>query len=292
MSDETSRNTYLSGLLRTLLALAVLLAFFGAVGYTFWPQLMPALLGLVGKAQSLGAETVESKYFEVRNNSQASQPQLKTAIRTLEADYEAIVRYTGQQPENPIPVLFTDGQGMTFAEGNQLTVYYDNGVIDLSSAPFFLVFLTSGNSFLSEGNLFINAGYAIYVTEEVGRAELFIRQSPDAWVTLFQQKDALLPLTEAVQAIEPSDEDTAYNFIRAILEGASFLRWTAQTYGADALTELLDGQSIENVTSLSLDEAQSAWLEALAVQNIQPRPCRMAAAYGSLIGLICEKLDR
>jgi len=289
--NEPSRQSPLSGLLRTLLALVVLLAFLGAVGYTFWPQLLPIYLGLVGKTQSIGAETIESKYFEVRNNSRASQPQLKMAIRTLEADYEAIVQFTGQRPENPITVLFTDGEGMAFAEGDQLTVYYNNGIIELGSAPFFLVFLTSGRLFLTEGNLFLYAGYAIYVTEEVGRAEEFIRQSSDNWVTLFRQKDALLPLTEAVQTVEPTDEDTAYDFIRAILEWASFLRWVAQTYDADALIELLDGQSIENVTGFSLDEAQSAWLEALTAQNIQPKPCRMVASYASLIGLICEKLD-
>jgi hypothetical protein len=276
---------------RTVIALIVLLVFWGAIGYTLWPELVPGLLRTVQSVRGIGAEEAESRYLDVRNNSDASDAQVRGVIRTLEIDYEAVLEFLGRSPGDPIPVLITNGYGPAMADGLRLNIFYDNGVLNLDTAPFFLVFLSQGEEFGFDTDFFLKGGFAIYVAEEVGRAQGFTGQPADAWVELLRQKGALLPLAEAWEAELPQSEEGLFDFLRALIESGSFVRWLVEGYGIEAVQELRDGLSLENVTEMSLAEAEEAWLASVTSQDLQPKPCRLALPGGSLLGALCEQLD-
>ncbi len=291
MDNNTPDNSRLAGVARTLIALAVFLAFLGAVAYTSWPQIVPGAFHLVQSVRAIGAEKVESRYFDVSNNSDAGQTQVNFMVRTLEADYEAIDAFLGPMGgQNRIPVLLTNGSGPALADGIQLNVFYDRGVINVDSAPFFLVLLGDGKPVTLDRDLFVQAAFSLYVVEEVGRAQGLIGQPTDAWVELFRRQGALLPLSQAWTIGVPTDEESAYEAARAAVEGASFMRWVTRTYGLQAARNLRNGMSPEEVTGLALEEAEKKWLDAIAVQNIQPKSCLLALPSGSPALSFCRRL--
>jgi hypothetical protein len=244
----------------------------------------------VQSARGLGAQQVGSRYFHVRNRSSADQARVRTAVQTLEADYEAIQAYLGNSSGYPVPVLITDGPGPSLTDGTRLDLFYDGQAIDLGPAPLFLVMLWEGDLSLPDMNLFVQAGAAVYVVEEIGRARPLIGQSTDAWVALFCQRGTLLPLSEAWK-VELTGEDLA-QLLRASLESGSFMRWVADGYGREAVQDLRNGLSIEDVTGLSLDEAEQAWLASVAAKALHPQPCAQAVPERSFLRGFCGQLDR
>lgn len=276
---------------RIIIALVVLVVFWAAIGYTFWPELMPGLLRTVQSARSIGAQEVESRYFDVRNNSDASDAQVRGVVRTLETDYKAILEFVGRSPGDPIPVLITNGVGPALADGFRLNVFYDNGLLNLDTAPFFLVFFSHGEGFGLDVNFFLEGGFAIYVTEEIGRAQTFTGQPADAWVELLRQKGALSPLAEAWETQVPDSEEVLFDFVRALLEGGSFVRWLIENHDIGAVWELRDGLSLENVVGMSLTEAEEAWLAAVVAQDLRPKPCLLAVPEYSVFREICRQLE-
>lgn len=148
-------------MLRVLFALLLLLAFWAALLISLKPtpppwlaKLLPGALAAVQSARSITAKPVASRYFDVRNSSKASDAQLGFVIRTLEADYEAIHQLLGLPPTDRIPVLVSDGQGTAVTDGTRLNVFYDNGVLDITYAPFFLALQSGGEQIKLSGDLF------------------------------------------------------------------------------------------------------------------------------------------
>ncbi|HUW15253.1 MAG TPA: hypothetical protein VM537_36400, partial [Anaerolineae bacterium] len=84
---EPNRPDHLAGILRLALAALALLLFWSAIGYGFWPELAPRLLLLVQPMRGIGAEEVESQYFDLRNNSTASDRQVQRLLERMEQDY-------------------------------------------------------------------------------------------------------------------------------------------------------------------------------------------------------------
>jgi hypothetical protein len=283
-------RSHAAGVARTAIAVAVLLAFWGAVAYTFWPEILPALLRAVGSIRGAGAKEVASAYFEVRDNSTADEAQARRAIDRLEADYAAIHEFLGRQPGYRVPVLIANGPGPALTDGVRLNLFYDRGSIDLSTAPFFLVLLSEGELSLPSLSPFIEGGFAVYVVQEIGRAQDLIGQSPDAWVALFKQTGALLPLADAWTLELPGGEQDLPDFLRAILEGGSFLRWVANAYGLDAVQDLRSGTDLEDAIGISLLEAERAWLAFVASQALRPQPCAQAVPESSLLRNFCGQL--
>ena len=147
MGSAADGESRAAGLVHTLIAALFLLVFFGAIGYTFWPELMPALFRSVQTVRTLNAEQMASQYFDVRNGSQASEAQVSGVVKTLEQDYAAITEFLGIETGARIPLLFTDGPGPALADGAALNVFYDNGVMNIDTAPFFLALLADGKGF-------------------------------------------------------------------------------------------------------------------------------------------------
>ena len=290
MVEKAERQA--AGVLRTLIALVVLFLFWGAVVYTFWPEWMPHLLGVVQSVRGIGAESFESTYFDVRNSSGASAAQVREAVRLLETDYQAILEFLQLAPGDPISVLITDGYGPALAEGYRLNLFYGNGVLDLDTAPFFLAFLSQGRPFDLKVDLFVEAGFALYVCEEIGRAEPLIGQPADAWVSLLLAHDALLPLAEARQLDVPQNEQDLFDAVRALVESGSFVRWLIEKQGMGVVQELRAGLSVETVTDQSLAEAEEAWLASVMEKELEPQPCSRALTPGSLLGDFCKQLEK
>jgi hypothetical protein len=268
------------------------LIFWGALAYTFWPEIVPALLRIVGAVRGMGAKQVESAYFEVRNNSTADEAQVHRAVAQLEADYVAIHAFLGREPNYCVPVLIANGAGPALTDGFRLNVFYDRGAFDLSTAAFFLVLLNEGELSMSGTVLFVEGGFAVYVADGIGRARELIGQSPDAWVMLFQSNGLLLSLSDAWATDLPEGERELFAFLRAVLQGGSFIRWIADAFGPDAVRDLRNGVSLEDVTGLSFAEAEQAWLTAVSAQSVHPRPCAQAVPPSSPLYGFCDQIDR
>jgi hypothetical protein len=276
---------------RTAIALAVLLGFWGALSYTYWPEILATLLRVAQSARGVGATEVESAYFYVRDGSSADEALVRKAISQLEADRVAIQGFVGDETGYRVPVLIANGQGPAWTDGVRLNLFHNRGAIDTSTAPFFLVLLREGDLSVPGTNLFVEGGYTVYVVEGIGRAQDLLGQPSDAWVTLWMQNGTFLPLAEAWAVELPRGGGQMADALRALLEGGSFVRWVASTYGLDAVQDLRYGLSLEDVIGLSLPEAERAWLHDVASRAPRPRPCAEAVPQGSILRDYCEALD-
>jgi hypothetical protein len=277
--------------MRTIAALAILLAFWGAVGYTFWPEIAPGMLRVVQAARGIGAQEIESRYLHVRNRSSASEAQVRAAVQALEADYESIRAYLGDPSDYAIPVWIVDGSGPALTDGTCLNVFYDGQAIALDAAPLFMALLWEGDLSLPDMNLFAHVGSALYVVEEIGSAGPLIGQPTDAWVALFQRQGSLIPLSEAWAVTLPDSEKELARLLRAALEGGSFMRWVAEKDGWEAVQDLRNGLHVTQVTGLSLAEAEQAWLASVMARALQPQPCAQAIPASSSLHSFCRYLE-
>lgn len=277
-------------LVHTVVALLLLGIFWAAIGYTFWPQLMPALFRSVQTVRTLGAETVTDPYFDVRNASRASDAQVSGLLRSLGASYAAITTFLGIDPPPRISILITDGGGPAIADGVQLNVFYDNGVMNVDTAPFFLVLLADGQGVDLAGSLVMQAGFALYVLQEIDAVRSLLGQPADAWVKLLMAQGALLPLADALAAGIPQREEQLFDFLRAGLEGASFVGWVAESFGLDAARRLRAGESVTSVLGVSLAEAEQAWLDYVRALDVAPRSCTVALP-AFLPRTLCTRLE-
>ena len=271
--------------------MAVLVGFWGALGYTYWPDILAALLRVVQLARGVGVIKVESTYLIVQNGSSAGETLVREAIAQLEADYLAIQSFLGDEMSYRVPVLVADGQGAAWTDGVRLNLFHDRGAIDTSTAPFFLALLREGDLSLPGTNLFLEGGYAVYVVEEIGRAQDLLGQSSDAWVTLWVRNGTFLPLTEAWGVELPRGERQVADALRALLQGGAFVRWVAGAYGLDAVKDLRHGLSLEDVTGLSFSQAERAWLNDEASHALRPLSCAEAVPKDSMLRVYCEVLD-
>jgi len=282
----------MAGLGRVILATLALLLFWSAIGYGFVPEFAPRLLGLLRLAQplrSIGAEKVESQYFDVRNKSAASDRQIGRMVEQLEQDYVTLTAFLGREPEERIPVLLTDGSAPAYADQGTLYVFYDQGVISLETAPFFLAALVAGPS---SGSLFFDLGLSLYAAEETGLAAGLTGQPADAWVVLLQQESALIPLEKAWPVEMPGDEEGLFDFFRAMMEGGSFVRWLVETQGWDVVWQIRGGGALEGALGVPFSQAEANWLAAVAAKDLRPKPCLLAVPGGAVFRGLCERLEK
>jgi len=292
MSSErknTSQESRSAGIVRTIIALIVLTAFFGTIGYSFWPQILLGIQGLFNRDRASDAEPVESRFFDVRNDSSASLSQVRGVLKMMEIDHESILKFLEKEHSQPVPVFIKDGSGPAMLDSNGLVLYYDQGVIDTSAVPFFLVFWLEGLS-LGPDNILFAGGFAVYVMEAVNPESEYWGQSTDAWVKYFKEKNAYLPLEDAGQAGLPNDEETSIKFFQALLEGGSLMRWVAENNGLETARQLASGMNPEDVLSKSLDEIETSWFNSIDQNEVVPKPCRMAAGR-SFLNVLCDYID-
>jgi hypothetical protein len=279
------------GLVRTALALLALFGFWGALARAYWPEILPAVLRLAQSARGAGAVPVESAYLAVRNSSSADDALVRQAVARLEADYVAIEAFLGGEPDHRIPVLIANGAGPAFTDGARLNLFYDGKGMDLTTAPFMLVALREGTLSMGGIRLFLEGGFAVYVVEEIDRAQPLLGQSSDAWVAWLRQNGTLLPLAGAWSTELPHRERDMPDAIRALLQGGSFLRWVAGAYGTSAVRDLRDGIGLQEATGTSFVEAERAWLGVVASRAPHPEPCARVVPDGSVLRSFCDRLD-
>jgi len=270
-----------------LLAALALLLFWSAIGYGFLPELAPRLLFWVQPLRGIGAEQVESQYFDVRNKSAANDRQVQRMVEQLEQEYVALTAFLGRTPKERLPVLLTDGSVPAYADQGTLYVFYDQGVIMLETAPFFLAALIAGPP---SGSLLFDLGLSLYAAEETGLATGLTGQPADAWVVLLQQEGALIRLDEAWSAKMPQDEEGLYDFFRALMEGGSFVRWLVETRGWDTVWAIRGGGDPEQAIGVPLYQAEADWLAAVAARDLHPKPCLLAVPGGAAFRGLCERM--
>ncbi len=277
---------------RVLISGIVLAIFWSAILHDYWPSLAPAALRLVNATRSVGAATMESSYFEVHNKSAASESQVQAMIQELNRQYLAIRQVTGASPAGQVQVLVVNGHGPVLIDGEQLVVNDDNGKIDTSLAPFFLVFLIDDIKINPAGEIAAPGGYALQVVEAAGLGQNLIRQPLDAWTVLLRQRNAYVPLDDAWKVVVPNDENSLYALLRAMLESGSFMRWFAGKYGLDAARRVARGETVQDVTGRTLAENEADWLKALDTKKIQPKACETVIPPESVFRIICTKMEQ
>ena len=287
-SPTRKESDRVGGVVRTAIATLALLLFWSAIGYGLVPEFAPRLLRMAQPLRGVGAEQVESQYFAVRNNSQASDRQVQRMVEQLEQDYVALAAFLGRQPEGPIPVLLTDGAAPSYAEGGTLNIFYNQGVIGMDTVPFFLASLIAGPS---SGSLFFDLGLSLYAVEETQLAQGLTGQPADAWVVLLQQEEALIPLEEAWTVEMPGDEQGLYDFFRAMMEGGSFVRWLIEQRGWDTVWAIRAGGDPQARLGMPLYQAEEEWLAAVAAKDLRPKPCLLAIPGSPVFRGLCQQLE-
>jgi len=284
------------GAWRTGGAIVVLLLFWGALARSLWPEFAPALWRIVQMARGADAAGLQTEHMTVRNASRIDEATLYDVMARLEADYAVIEAAAGDQAGAGegmvarISVMVADGAGPALSDGAGLSLFNDGGRIDLSTAPFFLALLREGTLSMSGLRPFVDGGYAVYLCEEAGRAGALLGQSSDAWVALLRDAGAYLALAEAWEAGLPRGEREMGVALRVLLEGGSFLRWVAETYGPGAVAALRDGVPVKEAIGVPLAEAEGQWLAELSRRAIEPQPCREALPEASPLRDYCGAL--
>lgn len=275
---------------RLMISGVILVLFWGAIVYEYWPELVSTAMRLFNSARSVGAETVQSQYFEVRNNSNASDPQVRRVVSTLETQYQAIIEYLEITPEEKLPVLIVNGRGPAMMDGSQLLINYENGRMEIDLAPLYLVLLAEEMPLNMSDGLVPTGGHALQVIEAAGQGGGLLRQPLDHWVVLLRQQSAYIPLEDAWTTPTPDDEKGASLLAHAMLESGSFMRWYTAQYGLESAVRLARGEDPESVSGVSLAEMEQQWLASLEGQSIQPKSCRAAIPDGSVFRIICNTL--
>jgi hypothetical protein len=276
---------------RLIVSGIILTVFYGALLFEYWPDLVPLLLRVTASARAAGAETIETRYFDVLNNSNASVAQIQVVVNALEVQYEAIVAYLEVPPPGKIQVLFVNGSGPALMDGTQLIINYENGLMDIEFTPLFLVWLIEEIPMAQESGFGCSGGYAIQVVEAAGLGESLIRQPLDDWAVLLQDNEAALPLEEAWRAPLPSDEDSAYNLMRSVLLSGSFMGWVREMYGLDTARHFCTGVAAEDLTGRTLAENEIEWLAALNHKAVEPESCEEVIPTDSIFYIMCGKLQ-
>jgi len=69
------------------------------------------------------------------------------------------------------------------------------------------------------------------------------------------------------------------------------VRWVAGAHGLDAVQDLRAGVGLEDVTGLSLPEAEQAWLASVSAKGLRPEPCARVVPADSPLRDFCDELD-
>ena len=275
---------------RLIVSGVILALFWGAIIYEYWPELVSAAMRLFNSARTVGAESVQSQYFEVLNNSNASDAQVRRVMSTLETQYQAIIQYLEITPEEKLPVLIVNGRGPAMMDGSQLLVNYENGRMDIDLAPLYLVLLVEEMPLNMSDGLVPAGGHALQVIEAAGQGSHLLRQPLDNWTVLLRQQGVYIPLEDAWITPTPDDEKGAALLAHAMLEAGSFMRWYTTQYGLEPAVRLARGEDPESVSGVPLAEMEQQWLVSLEGQSLQPKTCRSAIPEGSVFRIICKTL--
>jgi hypothetical protein len=277
-------------IVRWVASFLILFLFWGALALEFWPDFTSTALRLINTARSVGSTPVSSRYFEVKNNSNASEGQVVRVMNGLEKQYEKITAYTRVTPPEKLPVLVVNGQGPTLMDGSELVISYDNGLMDTDLAPLFLVLMVEDIQIDPTAGLAQAGGYALNVVEATGLEGRLTRQPLDNWVALLQRSGVYVPLEEAWEVQMPGDNEGIYQLMRALLESGSFMRWISAHYGMEAAQRIAHGETVEQVTGKPLAELEALWLKALDQEDLHPKSCHSVIPKGHLFNILCEKV--
>jgi len=285
---------------RAALSALVLILFWGAVIAEYWPDLAAAGLRLANAARSGGAETVESRYFEISSTSNAGSEQLAALVSELEAQVEALSDYLDAEPgaaagvgaAEKIRVLIVNGRGLALMDGAQITIPYENGCMESSLVPLYLVFFIEGLELRPAGGLVPAAGFALHAVEAAGLGGELTRQPLDHWAALLRQNGDYLPLEQAWTMSVPDNDSGAARFMRAALEAGSFMGWVSRQYGFETARAAARGApaggELQALTGKSLAQMEAEWLRWLDAQPVTPQPCASVIDKTSELFLLCR----
>jgi hypothetical protein len=298
---------------RIALSLAILGLFWGSVLREYWPDLVPGLMQTFNLARSVGAETIPSRYFDVRNNSNASEGQVQQMVTGLEDEYNVLYGYllshdvgipatganvstasggsTAGKNDGKLPLLIINGEGPAVADGENLIINNNHGYMDTSLAPLYMVIMLEGLPLDMSSGLVPAGGHALQVVEAAGLGQQITYQSLDDWAVLLRRNGNYLSLSDAWPLGMPGNDAGTYDLIRGALEAGSFMHWFTAQYGIDTAQRLAEGDDIRDLTGKSLQDNERAWLAVLDKQPVNPKPCHEIVPKDSMFYDFCAKID-
>jgi hypothetical protein len=299
---------------RIALSLAVLGLFWGSVLREYWPDMVPGLMQTLNMARSVGAESIPSQYFDVRNNSKASEGRVQQMVAGLENEYNVLYSYllsqdvaipvtganattapdssTTGEDDGKLPLLVVNGAGPAVADGENLVINYDDGYMDTSLAPLYMVIMLEGLPLDMSSGLVPAGGHALQVVESAGLGLKITYQPLDDWAVLLRRNGNYLPLSEAWPLGMPGNDAGTYDLLRGVLEAGSFMHWFTAQYGIDTAQRMAEGADILEITGKTLEENERAWLAVLDKQPLDPKPCRAVVPRDSMFYEFCAKIDQ
>lgn len=285
---------------RSALSALILILFWGAVIGEYWPDLAAAGLRLANAARAGSAELVESRYFEISSTSNAGDEQITALVIELEAQVETLSGYLDAAPGaaagigagDKIRVLIVNGRGLALMDGAQITIPYENGRMDSSLVPLYLVFFIERLELRPAGGLVPAGGFALHVVEAAGLGSELTRQPLDHWAVLLRQNGDYLPLELAWAMSLPDDDPGAAQLMRAALEAGSFMGWVSEQYGLETARAAARGApaggDLQALTGKSIAQMEAEWLRWLDAQLLDPQPCAAVIDITSELFLLCR----
>jgi hypothetical protein len=248
---------------------------------------------LVGMAGACGSESPpepepEPLVYEVAGfriedaTREASRGLIDSIAAALGA---AVTSVTGFLPEftppaDTITFRLLDGGGIPFVTATELLIAQWEHDLALEYLPHQVTHLLTGYV----RRPFLEEGIAVYVTEALDPADTttnpYRGQPPDAWVSLFEENAATIPLVTALGAdnlgYAYSGSTADASAWQVFIEGGSFTRWVFATYGRDAWLQWYDSDDLTGALNAQVADLELAWLTAVRTAHPDPRPCEEA----------------
>lgn len=224
----------------------------------------------------------ESARFVLYDFSQAPQSLIDSMLTRLELDYERVAAFLPDfEAPSRVAAHILPGNGIPYVEPFEATLNQFRNDISFDYFVHQLTHLWTGYT----RRPFLEEGIAVYATERLlpgVEASPFYRQPPHAWVSLFQQNDALIALPVTWSA---SNFDWSYSGSTAdasvwqvFVEAGSFTRWVFDAFGRETWRALYDTEDLEPTLGQSPEALQAEWLSAAVAVYPSPLPCEDALA--------------
>lgn len=229
------------------------------------------------------ATRYESARFVLYDHTNAPTALVDSMLARLEIEYDRVDSFLPEFP-NPDSVVASilPGGGIPFVQLFDLTLNQFRNDLAFDYFVHQLTHLWTRY----QRRPFLEEGIAVYATETLlpGRDAVspYFKQPPHAWVSLFQSKGSLIPLTtvwEARNFAWSYDGSTADASVwQVFVEAGSFTRWVFDAFGREGWRSLYDSENFVAALGQGIDALEIEWADRASVLYPSPIACADALA--------------
>lgn len=258
-----------------------------------WRSATRGLVGLVVALGACGSDTPvnpepEPLVYEVNGFriEDATRQAPEALVDSIGAALQAsVANVTAFLPEfrplqDTVTFRLLAGGGIPYVTPDALLIVQWNDDLALEYLPHQVTHLLTG--YLRRA--FLEEGLAVYVTRALDSTSTITNpyrgQSPDAWVSLFEQYGSTIPLTVAFDAVNLGFSYTGSSVDasawQVFVEAGSFTHWVMRVYGRDAWFRAYDLDDLRTGLNAELADLERAWLTAVTTAFPSPLDCEEA----------------